>query len=385
MNVSYLVGKNSISLALNGIREVFPVGSEKHGKALAAIKAQDYETLKDILMVGHKQIKRYDKEGFILEDGVVYKNGEALPRKLGEYLVRLADDGLDCKAVLNFWERVKKNPSRDSAVELFWFLEKYEQTITEDGCFIGYRRVTSDFKDFYTGTFDNSVGAIVSMPREQVNADRRVGCSTGLHVANYNYAKNDYHAGEGHLIEVKVDPADVVSVPEECNEQKIRVCRYEVLSVCEEQRKDVLADARGNTVLPDLALDACTSGDYDCDEEDDDDYYDEEDSWSSYDEEEEDDEDTCDYCGDFVSQCGGGIGSEAEYCIVKISDEEEEEEYENEEDDKCECEYCNPLVEEDENNEVELVNSNESVDLGVSVVTTVDLTPRKGWFSKLWK
>ena len=59
MNVSYLVGKNSISLALNGIREVFPAGSEKHGKALAAIKAGGKKLGKPKGTVGKSKLDPY--------------------------------------------------------------------------------------------------------------------------------------------------------------------------------------------------------------------------------------------------------------------------------------------------------------------------------------
>lgn len=46
---------------------------------------------------------------------------------------------------------------------------------------------------------------------------------------------------------VKIDPADVVSVPHDCECQKLRTCRYEVVSELEERKplKDCYLDEYG--------------------------------------------------------------------------------------------------------------------------------------------
>src|SRR5690606_24725742 len=61
-------------------------------------------------------------------------------------------------------------------------------------------------------------------------------CSFGLHVACFDYAK-----GFGpRLIEVKVNPADVVCVPTDYNGTKMRVCKFEVIQECQAIRDEVL-------------------------------------------------------------------------------------------------------------------------------------------------
>ena len=74
----------------------------------------------------------------------------------------------------------------------------------------------------HIGHIPNPPGAVVEMPRTQVNGDRHNGCSTGLHVGTWDYAST---FGPKTLI-VSVNPRDVVSVPKDCGYQKLRTCRY---------------------------------------------------------------------------------------------------------------------------------------------------------------
>jgi hypothetical protein len=73
---------------------------------------------------------------------------------------------------------------------------------------------------------DNSVGQIVEMERHEVNDNKDQTCSTGLHFCGMSYLSN--FGGERTVI-VKVNPADVVSIPSDYNDAKGRACRYEVI------------------------------------------------------------------------------------------------------------------------------------------------------------
>jgi len=104
--------------------------------------------------------------------------------------------------------------------------------ITPDGNFVAYKGVTSDFKDFHTGKFDNSVGETLSMTRNGVCDDANIGCSYGFHAGSYEYAKG-YASSGGHLLRVEIDPTDVVSVPLDCDCQKLRTAKYKVIAIHE--------------------------------------------------------------------------------------------------------------------------------------------------------
>jgi hypothetical protein len=82
----------------------------------------------------------------------------------------------------------------------------------------------------YSGAIPNGVGAVVEMPRGEVQHDPSVGCHTGLHAGTHDYASN---FSQGKVLLVEINPRDVVSVPTDCNWQKIRTCRYTVKDISE--------------------------------------------------------------------------------------------------------------------------------------------------------
>jgi hypothetical protein len=118
--------------------------------------------------------------------------------------------------------------------------------ITDDGHILAYKKVSADYKDIYSGTFDNSVGQIVEMRRNLVNEDRTKTCSSGLHFCSMSYLSS-YGTGPGsRVVIVKVNPRDVVSVPMDYNFAKARCCRYEVV---DEYTGDDLEDLLGTKAV----------------------------------------------------------------------------------------------------------------------------------------
>ncbi len=162
----------------------------------------------------------------VSDDGVTF-NGVPINSYLSNKMIQFFREGLDIQHYCRFLENLMANPSMTSREELFLFLEAADLPITEDGCFLAYKGVTDDFKDIHSRTFDNSPGQILSMPRRDVDDNRDRTCSYGFHAAAYSYARN--FMGGGRLIAVKINPADVVSVPSDYNNQKLRTCRYEVM------------------------------------------------------------------------------------------------------------------------------------------------------------
>ena len=169
-------------------------------------------------------------------DTVVYHNGETLPTSLSNRLLQLIKHGAPTESLEKFWQNLRQNPSEESVSNLYEFLERHHVPITPDGSFVCYKAVRKDFTDKRTGTFDNTPGNIVKMKsRAEVDPDRKRDCSYGLHVAAYNYAKNSYGGSADIVIEVLVNPKDVVAVPEDYDCQKMRVVKYTVIRVCKQQ------------------------------------------------------------------------------------------------------------------------------------------------------
>lgn len=167
-------------------------------------------------------------EALEITDGVLRYHGEALHLYVANKLVDMVRQGFKVTPVVNFIERLLNNPSKRAVDHLYSFLEHGKNPLTEEGKFIAFKAVRADFKDIYTGTLDNSIGKEVQMPRWKVNEDPNQTCSSGLHACSFDYLPSFSHAN-GHIILVEIDPADVVAIPTDYNNTKMRVCKYKVI------------------------------------------------------------------------------------------------------------------------------------------------------------
>lgn len=204
----------------------------------------------------------------IRQDGNVYWNGTVLHNAISDRILNFMRQGFPFKPMMLFLDRLMKNPSKRAVDELFKFLSHQDLTITEDGCFLGYKRVNDDYKDFRTNTVDNRIGSKPFMLRNAVDDDWRNLCSSGFHVGSIDYVRN-FHKGEGHVMIVKVDPADVVSVPDS-EDTKLRTAAYEVVAEYDkdlgEPMPDTLHSASGQPMESPVGM-----GGYGYDRNDDDD------------------------------------------------------------------------------------------------------------------
>jgi len=165
-------------------------------------------------------------------NGKVMFEGEEVHGSISKRIIEFMSKGLPFQPLVKFLENLMENPSMQSQQELYDFLEHENLPITEDGCFLAYKAVNSNFKDKWKGTFDNSVGQVCEMRRAKVDDNRKAGCSAGLHAGALNYVANygSVDAGDNIVI-VKINPEDVVSVPSDCNCEKLRTCKYEVVGL----------------------------------------------------------------------------------------------------------------------------------------------------------
>lgn len=162
-----------------------------------------------------------------VRDGQVYVNNVPVHNVVSDRIVEFALAGLPVEPILRFLELLLENPSSKAQEELYDFLANRSLPLTEDGHFLAYKRVRDDWKDIHSGTIDNSIGRVVEVERKAVDPNRAHECSYGLHVGALEYVRGYGHGG--HVVIVKVNPRDCVSVPRDHNAQKLRVCRYEVL------------------------------------------------------------------------------------------------------------------------------------------------------------
>jgi hypothetical protein len=202
-------------------------------------------------------------EGFEFREGEIFYKNEKLPSAFSQKVKSIVRDGLPLDNFEKFWSNLEQNPSAQSVEELTQFLEYKELPITEDGCFLAYKGVQDDYYSLHgnletkvlqgivneRGQIYNGIGEVVEVRRRDVDDDRNKHCSNGLHCGSLEYARGF----APRLILVKVNPADVVSVPTDYSCQKCRVSKYEVVSdFVEEITASVVKENGDNDVVPDV-------------------------------------------------------------------------------------------------------------------------------------
>ena len=196
---------------------------------IAAVKKGDEAEVKNLLSV-KRQIEKYGEGYVTYKNGLVYYKGKQVENYLTRKIVQMQKEGFTIKPLLRFLENLMDNPSYRARKELYGFLEYGNLPITPDGYFIAYKKVSSSYKDLYTGTIDNSIGAKPEMDRKDVDDDSSVTCSEGLHFASREYMSSYGISGGNLVMAVKINPRDVVSIPADYNNTKGRACLYEVVA-----------------------------------------------------------------------------------------------------------------------------------------------------------
>jgi hypothetical protein len=221
----------SITAVIDGVPKTMTQNHPSFTEALTCLATGDIDSLDALFDVSTSITRKFNSdgvEGIEIADGVIYYNDEPLHNYVVDRIFEFMQEGLPFKPVAQFLIKLMENPSRRAVEELYKFLEHKHLPICEDGDFLAYKSVREDYKDQYSGTFYNGVGEVLEMPRNAVCDDADVGCSFGFHAGSYEYAKN-FGCGNSRLVIVKINPADVVSVPKDCDCQKLRTSRYEVV------------------------------------------------------------------------------------------------------------------------------------------------------------
>jgi hypothetical protein len=191
------------------------------------IRSRDWESLKKNIDI-ETSVKNYVSGDISVSDGTITYKGEPVHNLVVDRILQFMSEGLPFEPLVKFLANLMKNPSYRARQELYKFLEHEALPITEDGCFLAYKAVRSDWLDIYSGRVFNGIGTVVKMARHNVDDDCNNGCSSGLHAGSLEYVRGYGNDTSRYLI-VKINPEHVVSVPSE-DSRKLRTCEYLVLS-----------------------------------------------------------------------------------------------------------------------------------------------------------
>ncbi len=269
MTLPFIMSKDAITVMVNGTANTVREGQINFLALRDAIRNKDWDAIPDLVSPA-RAVEKFAAGRVSVQNGEVLLDGEVVHNAVTGRILDMVSEGFDADPLMRFLERLMQNPSRTAVNELYLWLEGTRLPITEDGCFMAYKKVRDDYRDFYTGevlnkpaelmtdadleyikqvrgnvtvTVENGVTTL-SMPRNKVDDDRNRTCSYGLHFCSLSYLPA-YHGGQGRVLLVKIDPADVVSIPSDYDNAKGRAMRYEIMG---EHVKDERTEAYSTSV-----------------------------------------------------------------------------------------------------------------------------------------
>lgn len=253
---SYIKTNDGVSMYLDGKTLSAEKTHPKYDAILDAIRGGNWDEIPALINIA-TAVETYAAGSAIEVDayaGVVRYNGMELRNYTVDHILKMMQEGFDIKPMANYLENLMLNPSKRAVEELHKFNEYGKMPVTPDGCFIAYK-IISGWYDTYSRTVFNKPYALfepsdydlvpyttkqgvtvsiedglttVSMPRNFVDDKAENTCSQGLHFCSQEYLRS--FSGD-KIVVLKINPADVVSIPVDYNNTKGRCWKYQVLDV----------------------------------------------------------------------------------------------------------------------------------------------------------
>ena len=291
--MNYLVAKitpTDVTVIINGnhkrVRKDSPDSSEVielvklHNASNVAQEREDIVAKIEELCNPAKKIE-FKSDGRFEFDGhsAMFLKGtsDPVPEFLAKRLLDYISKELDVEPLVNFWKNVLLNPDKAVRQQLFGFLEHNGHPITDKGYFLAYKAVkvarkydketgeeiisvsydentgerveevlnqSMVFKPYHSGSHGMvvKVGEPISMPREECDSDPYVTCSAGLHVGSMEYVHN-FGYSNGVILEVLVSPRNVVAVPTDYNNTKMRCCEYYPIAITNGNNENIYLES----------------------------------------------------------------------------------------------------------------------------------------------
>lgn len=232
---SYIILDNEISISIDLQPYLVDRTHPKFDDILQALREENWDVIPELVNVA-KSVEEFGKGKLVVDEanGTVKYGDEEIDHTLTVRLLKMMREGFNVTPLTNFIDRLMKNPSMKARRELYTFLDFGKMPITPDGYFIAYKSVNDDYTSMFDSKTDNTPGAFLSMSRSKVDDRSSNTCSYGLHFCSHSYL-SAYRGAR--IVVLKVDPADVVSIPTDYNNTKGRACRYAVIGELTEEER----------------------------------------------------------------------------------------------------------------------------------------------------
>lgn len=255
--VSYIISDKSLTMILDDDRINIAKGS--HGFEQASHHLQ-YSTDHNVdflrkLSQPKSAVEHLSDGKMSLNDGGYQINNVTVPKELKNHIHNLRRKNYDVTIIERFLDKVmqipntyqdangltRQNPwAEQTRQSIFGFLSSNGYVITDDGDFLAEKIVSSDYGSLRRDSSGNRVyyhvGTNPELPRYACDHNPDKTCSSGLHVCSDGYHFGSFSPRSDlsdKLLICKINPKDVVSIPDEYGMNKIRVCKMHVLKESE--------------------------------------------------------------------------------------------------------------------------------------------------------
>lgn len=225
--IAFTMTNKTIVVVHGGKNHMIKQGDKNFIALRQALLAEDWDAARQRLSVPDA-VNSWAKGKFKLSGDDVIFDGEKVPSGIRDRILEMAAKGEDAESICKFWARLKLNPSYRSVEQLWSFLKNAGIPITKEGTFLAYKAVDRNYMDFHSHTLKNSIGTTIEMPRNKISDDPKEACHYGLHVGALSYASS-FGDSDRRVVVCEISPEDVVCVPYDSSQQKMRVCKYKVI------------------------------------------------------------------------------------------------------------------------------------------------------------
>lgn len=236
LGYSAVLSTDSITVTIDGEAFTVEESAENFRPLWEAIgQRADVETVRKLVSV-KKAIEMLVEGAFTFsETGEVLYRGKPAPDHAVRTLLKALEEDQDVRPLCRFFEKAFANPQEGMVHELFDYFQHQGIKITPDGDILALKIVKENYFDHHTGRVAYKLGTVVEMPRGACDTNRGRDCSSGLHFCGPGYV-NGFGGSDSRVVFVKINPADVTSIPNYAGFSKARCCRMHVIGECEERR-----------------------------------------------------------------------------------------------------------------------------------------------------
>lgn len=246
MYLAHVINEEVITVFVKGEAKYVRVADPNYAKVKSLLIGGEHEKVLPLLNIKEGILQMGGGDLTIVGNEVLYQGHPIAAYQAQKLMSMFRSGSKNIEPYKKMVIRLEANPSNRAKLEFPRFADYRELPIDEEGFVYAWKGIGEDQYSIMgnlntrvlkgkvntKGQIFNGVGEEIEVLRSDVDDNCNNTCSHGVHAGSRDYARD-----WGKILTlVKFDPADVVSIPVDCSSQKMRLCRYWVMS--QERKED---------------------------------------------------------------------------------------------------------------------------------------------------